>query len=279
MQNSAEQMRLFMALTEGPAEYTGPRDDPNVSYSAEQTKGEITKVIANLSSHESGKYTKLGRNLKRIERVSALIDKLKENVKQETREKIADLFHAEDACRTRVIETVSFTFKMTKDPVASNTTQYAKVLEELENHLTPELVVILEGLKNKYSKVVQKEPSLIKVQDKVQTTEESFDSMLDEGILDSLKAFFHKYLQKVLDWGRKYDTKLAKLEQLAASAGTNESLGEADVIEDNMDQLHQLVYDAINLGKAYANNIAPDMIAEWEHKVESRRNAIAKNLQ
>lgn len=275
MQNSAEQMRLFMGLTEAP-NYVGPRDgDSDVTYSAKETKGQITQVIANLSSHESAKYTKLGRNLKRIEWLSEKVSQLKEQVKQETREKIADLFHAEDACRTRVIETVSFTLKMTKDPEASTSIKYAKVLEELQEHLTPELLAIMEGLKNKYSTVVEKEPALIKMQDKKATTEESFDAMLDEGILDTLRQFFHKYLQKVLDWGRKYD---AKLEQLKAAAATNEAVEEAAAAmssDEYYEIVEQLADAAYALGKLEATGQYDSALAD---RIQTAKEALFNRL-
>src|SRR5690606_39404420 len=115
---------------------------------------------AHLNSYESGRYTKLGRNLHRIERLESRIKQIKEEVKGETKELVADLFNAEDAVRTRVVETVSFTFQLTKDPKATETVQYAKVLKELEEHLTPELIQVMESLKAKYSSTVQKSPSL-----------------------------------------------------------------------------------------------------------------------
>lgn len=275
MQTPAEQMRLLMALTEAPAAYTGPRvDDPNVTYSAEQTKGEINKVIATLSASESAKYTKMGRNLKRIAWLSEKIDQLKEQVKTETREKIADLFHAEDSVRTRVIDTVSFTFKMTKDPVATESIQYSKVLEELQNHLTPELVVIMEGLKSKYSKVVEKQPALIQLQDK-KPAAESIGETLEEGLVDSLKAFFHSFLEKVKAWGAKYDSKLDKLKAMAAQATpANKSIVDESHDEMGFGLVDQLVETAINLGKAMGGNYSDEQIHDWQNKVNKLKASV-----
>lgn len=211
MRNS-DQFRSLINLMEAP--YTGPISDPQVKYSSEEKKGEITKVIANLSSYQSGRYTKLGRNLNRIKWLSDKIDQLKEEVKGETREAVADLFHAEDSCRTRVVETVGFTFNLTKDPAPQKSIQYAKVLEALEGHLTPELVKVLEGLKEQFSTVIQKSPSL-------KATDKRMESVdLNEGIWDNIRSWSRKFYDKVLAWGQRYDAKLAKLE---AAAGLNES--------------------------------------------------------
>lgn len=216
----ANKMRGYMTLLEGAAdEYKGPIDNPDIKYSAvEDSKGNISKVIANLKSYESGRYTKLGRNLHRIERIEARIKQLKEEVKQDTRELVADLFHASDAAHTRVVETVSFTFQLTKDPTPTKTKQYAKILGELERHLTPELIHVLRGIEEKYtSDPVQKAPSL-KAIDKAATAES-----INEGFGDKIKAFFGKFLNAIKNWGSKYD---AKLDALKAMANTSESISE-----------------------------------------------------
>lgn len=231
---SAEQMRIFMKLTE--ASYTGPLDHPEVSYSAEEKKGEITKVVATLNGYQSGKYTKMGRNLLRISRINEKIEKLKEQIKQETRESIAELFHAEDAARTRVIDTVGFIFTMTKDPEPSNTVKYAKVLEELEQHLTPELVTVMEAIKAKYTTTVHKEPALIKVKDKKEVAEEGID--LSEGVWDQLKAFVGKFAQKIMSWASSYDRRLDKLKRIA---NVNESTNEAVSLGNNYEYIAKVL--------------------------------------
>lgn len=209
----ANNMRDYLKLFEAAApEYTGKIDSPDVSYAAEQSKGMITKVTAFLKSYQSGRYTKLGRNLKRIEWLEAKVKALKESTKQEARELVADLFHAEDAACTRVVDTVSFVFHMSKDPKATETVKYAKVLEELQNKLTPELQDVLETLIKKHtSDPVQKAPSL-KATDKAAQTEES----IQEGVGDKLKGFFGKLKAWVDSWGQRYD---AQLNALKAEVG------------------------------------------------------------
>jgi len=198
--------------------YTGPIDNPHISYSSESKGGKITKVIANLESYESGKYTKLGRNLKRIERLEAGIKKLKEETKAQTKEMIADLFHAEDAAHTRVVDTVSFIFHLTKNPEPTTTHQYSKILEALEQHLTPELVVMLEKLKAEFSNTVTKSPSLKATDKRVG------ESIVAEGVWDDIKKKVRGFMDKFTAWIKGYD---AKLDKLKAMAGVNESMDEA----------------------------------------------------
>ncbi len=277
MANHTNQMRLFMKLTE--AEYTGPIDSPNVSYSHEEKKGEITKVIANLESYESGRYTKLGRNLNRIKWLSEKIDQLKEEVKADTKGAIADLFHADDACRTRVVETVSFTFEMTKDPKPTNTVQYAKVLEALEEHLTPELLAVMEGLKAQFSNTVQKSPGLKAKDKRYESIEEAIQ--LEEGFLDKLKDIAKRFYAKITSWASSYDSKLAKLKKLAAQAQPAESVVEGSDIFGHPDEdvVDSLVEAAINLGKAMGAGHSDEQINSWKSKVAAEKDIVLRHLK
>lgn len=271
MANHTERMRQFMALAE--ADYKGPIDSPDISYSHEEKKGEITKVIANLKSYDSQRYTKLGRNMMRIKELSDEMEKLKEEVKADTKGAIADLFHAEDACRTRVVETVGFTFHLTKDPDPTTTVQYAKVLEALEAHLTPELITVMEALKSQFSNTVQKSAALKATDKAAESIGEAIE--LSEGLLDSLKAMAHKLLSKVTNWGKSYDVKLDKLK---AQVGFNESVQpmmESD--ETVIGWLDQLIDDATALGQLMGRNASG--INEMQRKVFEGRDLIIKYLK
>ena len=223
----ANNMRKFMILLEkASTEYEGPIKHPDISYKAHESGGKISKVVANLQSYESGRYTKLGRNLLRIERIETRIKQLKEEVKSDTKELVADLFHASDAAHTRVVDTVGFTFTLSKDPNPAETKKYAKILEELQEHLTPELLKVLKQIESKYTTFVQKSPSLKAVDKKDQPTEES----INEGIGDKLKSFFNKFLNAIKNWANNYD---AKLDALKAQAGVTESVSETENLESN----------------------------------------------
>lgn len=188
-----------------------------ISYSVEKTGDQVSKIVAHLKSYDSARYTRLGRNLLKIESLSAELEELRKEVKQETRELVADLFLAEDAVATRVVETVSFTFHMTKDPKATETYKYAKILEELEKHMTPQLISVLEGLKAKHKTITQKPPALRA------TDNAPKEESIVEGIGEQIKGFFSKLKDWVMSWGEKYD---AQLDRLKAQAGMTESLDE-----------------------------------------------------
>jgi len=223
----ATNMRSYLKLFEAAApDYVGPKASDSISYSAEQTKGVINKVTSFLKSYDSGRYTKLGRNLLRITKLKEELKTLEAETKQDARELVADLFHAEDAACTRVVDTVGFVFHMSKDPEAVGSVSYAKVLKELETHLTPELISVMEGLKAKHTSAPVQKAASLKATDKSEpvTAEES----LQEGISDKLKGFFGKVFQEIKAWGVSYDS---KLDALKAEIGMTESIEEADLVE------------------------------------------------
>jgi uncharacterized protein (UPF0335 family) len=166
------------------------------------------KVIATLKSYNSAEYTRLANRVEEVSRLEAEIKQIKEEVKGMVREHVAALFAADDAAKTRVVDTVSFIMTMSKDPKATESYQYAKVLEELTNHLTPELITVLSEIKSRFKTITQKEPSL-----KIARKEKP---ELDEGFLSAFRAHYGKFLRTIMDWGKKYDSKLENLKQQLA---------------------------------------------------------------
>lgn len=215
----ASNMRRFLTVLEKEAYYVGPKASDTVTYAAEQTKGKITKITATLKSYDSGRYTKLGRNLLRIQELTEEVKVLQQETKAEARELVADLFKAEDAACTRVVDTVGFMFHMSKDPEAVSSVSYAKVLKDLESHLTPELIKVLEALKAKHTSAPVQKAASLKATDKAPKTEES----MMEGIGDKLIGFFKKLYQDIKAWGVGYDS---KLDDLKAQMGMTEGLEE-----------------------------------------------------
>ena len=160
------------------------------------------KVTATVSSHNSAVYTKLAQKVLRMEELEKEIKQLRSEVKEDVRIYVADLFEAEDNVRTRVVDTIKFILTLSKNPKETETVQYAKVLKELEKHLTPNLLHMLMNIKAQFTSIVQKSPSL-----KIASKDES----INEGVSDNLKAYTRKFLQFIQNWGEKYDRKLSAL--------------------------------------------------------------------
>jgi hypothetical protein len=182
------------------------KDHPFITYT-DVSKGKTEKVIADLRSHKSAVYTKLAANLEAIEKKKEEIKALSEEVKQHAREDVADLFDAEDAVKTRVVDTVSFIFELSKDPKPTVSYKYAEIFAELAQHLTPELNLLLADIKKKYETITPKAPSLSLISKKKPD--------LSESIGGKMKQYFAKFKNFVMNWADGYDEKLNNLKKQA----------------------------------------------------------------
>jgi len=183
-------MRNFISIVEADIEFERGAD----------------KVVATLKSYNSQSYTKLAQKVERIEALEEEIKALKLQVKSEAKEHVHSLFEAEDTVRTRVVDTISFIITLSKDPKPTETVQYAKVIAELEKHLTPELIVLLENLKAQFKTVTQKEPSLKIAKKDLKESANAFVRYTDK---------FNNFVDK---WAVRYDDKLDTLKQYAQAA-------------------------------------------------------------
>jgi len=178
--------------------------NPELEYEDIPEKGKTSaKVIARLKSYKSQSMTKLAQKIQRIDQLETEINTLKAEVKDETKTEIAGLFDdLEDLVKTRVVETVSFVFTLSKNPAETISPKYKDILEKLSTHLTPELITILEGLKATLVTKTLKSPSL-----KIEPVTESIGS-----------GFFSKLKNLISRWAVKYDSKLEALKREAGVA-------------------------------------------------------------
>lgn len=181
-----EQIRKLMMICEGR--------NPELEYQNVSNE----KVIAKLKSYDSQSYTKLAQKIERITALEKEIKELKAEVKSSSKERINDLFEAEDAAKTRVVETISFVFTLSKDPKETVTPKYKEILQEIETQLTPELITVLETLKKTMVTITQKSPSL-----KI------------EPVTEGIGSIFSAVKDAVLSWTKNYDRKLEKLKREA----------------------------------------------------------------
>lgn len=226
--------------------YQGSKSSEDITYSSEEKKGVITKVIARITGITSGRYTKLGRNLKKIEQLEKEIKVLKAEVKTDTKELIQDLFNADDIARTRVVETVGFLFELTKDPAVTVSVKYQKVLEEMEKHLTPELIVVLESIKTKFTTPASPKSPALSYVDKGGMNEAS------NGIVDKIKSFFSRFLKTTERWAVSYDNKLDALKAEISTVKEEFSEIKEDAIEYANAIVEKSVTDAADV---YAKNM------------------------
>ena len=173
---------------------------PNVEY-----QDSAEKVIAVLKSYNSQVYTKLAQKIERIDALEKEIKELKESVKKETKENIADLFDADDIVKTRVIQTLSFLFTMSKDPKVTESPKYKEILEALSKQLTPQLILVLEQLKTQMVTRTQKSPSL-----KITSMTEHANGRITESIMGNALS---KFKRVIIGWASRYDRALSELKR------------------------------------------------------------------
>lgn len=222
-------------------------EHPDIKFDVTEKDGKISKVVAWLNNYLSGRYTKLGRNLLRIQLLENEIKELKNDVKADTKELVADLFGADALLSTRVVETVGFTFHLSKNPEATVTYKYATILEELEKEMTPSLIKRLNELKEQYKTVTQKSPAL-KATDKAPTEGDDY-KVVTEGILDTLVSKFKKFFSFMERWAAVYDRKFDKLKEMVP---LTESTDFNEVSESDYDNFVKLFKESA--GKVIRRN-------------------------
>jgi len=189
--------------------------DPDIKYQEIRKKrsGELVKVIAILSKSKSAEYTRLGRNLKRLEALSKQTAKLKEEVKKDSRLNIAALFDAEDSVVVRVVKTVSFMLQLSKKPAPVKSVNYKNVLNDLQKELTPKLNKRLQELIELHTTLQERAPSLkyIDMQSGEDSAEARVDEAVDNNLINRLNQKFENLADNYEDWGQEYDSELESL--------------------------------------------------------------------
>lgn len=205
--------------------YKNPKASSTIQYTAtgDEKTGMITKIIARLTGKDSERYTRFGRKLLEVKEKAEELKRLQDEVKAETKELVQDLFKAEDIAYTRVVDTVSFVFELSKDPKITETPRYKDILEELIK-LQPSLAKTVEQLKKKHVTLTQKSPSLFAVDKQTgASTKPAKGEKLDEGMFDKVRAWARSILDAVQNWASRYDQKLNEIKQMASVATSQNS--------------------------------------------------------
>jgi len=125
-----------------------------------QYERDETKITAQIDSKLGPKFDRLVDDLQTVDNLKAQLKQMQDTTKTQTRQDVAFLFDVEDAVFTRVIETKNVILEISKDPKPTESPQYKKILEALEKHLTPDLIEVLEKLKEEHKTITQKDPAV-----------------------------------------------------------------------------------------------------------------------
>lgn len=103
----------------------------DIEYTEKATKKVITRVIAKLKGSKSAHLSKLARNYMRIVDEIEELEEAREAANLNIKDTMLQYFDATDAIYTRVIDTVSATLTLSKDPEATETFNKKKYRDAL----------------------------------------------------------------------------------------------------------------------------------------------------
>ncbi len=167
----------------------------------------IDKVVVHLKGKRSAYFTKLARRFNDAKVIKEELAIEEKALKAETREAVDAIFDVGDEVYTRVVETASLVFKVSKaEERTSETLDVKGYLEELEK-LTGIAVDQLEKIKEKHIK-----KSVGKVLPKVSAPKEKkTKESVNEGILDQAKDYASRVYQHVMSFLSKWDQRFARV--------------------------------------------------------------------
>lgn len=185
----------------------------DLKYTEHAVKGKIDRVITELSGSESAVMTKLAGRFKRLQEAIKKMTAKRNELGDDLKEKVKDLFNAEDVVLTRVINTAQFVITLSKDPKQEKpkmVTDYQKVAEELAKLIPTELEERVKEIYELYTQaaaVNDKGPGVT-----VKDVKEGVEEVLSKGI-DSLVAGLKGFVNRLAKWAVSYDHRLKAMER------------------------------------------------------------------
>ena len=185
----------------------------DLTYVEKKVKNELDRVIVELKGNESGTLTRLASRYDRLDKAIKVMGQKRNELNAEIKEKVEDLFAAEDIVLTRVIETVSFTMTVSKKSKVAD-----KVAIDYEAIATELAKLIPDDLQAKVDEIVKAYTTITPQADKSPAL--SVKAKVTEGIISDLKAsivsLIKKIVKSIASWAPKFDKKLDKLKKMAA---------------------------------------------------------------
>lgn len=210
----------------------------DVIYTEKKARNIIEKVTAELKDHDASVMSKIARRFDRLNTAVKLMGEKKKELNKDLKVRVEDLFNAEDAFLTRVIDTASFTLtlaKVSKEPPGEKVVvDWKSIAEKLAELIPKELEAQAEEIRKAYTAVNimdVPEPALRVVNKNAKAAADAVK--LEEGIVDKLSALISKSYNKIKNWSKSYDKKLQSLMATLAGEITeslNESINFNDVV-------------------------------------------------
>lgn len=188
--------------------------NPDLKYSEKVVKNKIDRVTVELAGNPSGVMSRLTSRYDRLDKAIKTMTVKRNEMNEQIKDNVTDLFNAEDIVLTRVVETVSFTLTLSKLVKSAEqnpkvVVDYEAIAKELAKLIPEELQAKVEEITKMYTEIsiaADKSPAL-RIKNKN-------DEKLDEGIIDSIRGLANKvikWIKRTASWAAKYDKKLSAL--------------------------------------------------------------------
>jgi hypothetical protein len=191
--------------------------NPDLTYSEKVVKNKIDRVTVELAGNPSGVMSRLTSRYDRLDKAIKTMTVKRNEMNEQIKENVTELFNAEDIVLTRVVETISFTLTLSKlvksaEQNPKTSVDYEAIAKELAKLIPEELQAQVEAITKMYTEVsiaADKSPAL-RIKNK--------NDKLDEGLMDSIKGLANKvvkWAKSMASWAVGYDKKLAALKAKA----------------------------------------------------------------
>jgi hypothetical protein len=193
--------------------------NPDLTYKEKVVKNKIDRVTVELAGNPSGVMSRLTSRYDRLDKAIKTMTVKRNEMNEQIKDTVTDLFNSEDIVLTRVVETVSFTLTLSKLVKSAEqnpkiVVDYESIAKDLAKLIPEELQAQVEAITKMYTEVsiaADKSPAL-RIKNKN-------EEKLDEGILDSIKGLANKvvkWAKGMASWAVGYDKKLDSLKKRAS---------------------------------------------------------------
>lgn len=163
------------------------------------------EVVSTATGKDSEYFTKIAKRLLEIEAAERKLTDMKNEVKGQLREDVAKIFDkAEDALKTRKIETLSVFITLSKNPEPRQVVQWKEVVVELMS-LFEDLHEQIESIIQKYTKYVETDPSVrVSIKD---------PDLFKESAIGDIGSKISEFWKKFRNWLNRFDKKLISIKK------------------------------------------------------------------
>lgn len=179
-----------------------------VSPKSGKDKGVMNKIIATLSGSSSSAFRVALEDMLALQELEAKVKELKAKVERDgVKEKMHNFFGPAYEFVTRVVELANtYQLILTKQPIAKTNVKWSQAWEELQKHLTPELLAKGEEIVKMYSTIQAPEAPRLSV--------EPLEESAISDAWSKIKSWFSHFADSVKSWGKSFDTKLSHLNDM-----------------------------------------------------------------